>query len=229
MLSRIQEMDDRGLTVVRPLEKRLVGTCRDFSTLLCAILRYQSIPARARCGFGAYFTPGQYEDHWVCEYWNVDKQRWVMVDAQLDKIQRSALQIAFDPCDVPSDEFLTGGKAWQMCRAGHAGPDRFGIFDMHGLWFVRGNLVRDMASLNKNELLPWDTWGIIESRDDDLSHEDMALLDHVAALTVSDDCAFPEVRSIYESDTRLRVSSIIRSYTTKGVQTVDLTGRGTYD
>jgi hypothetical protein len=46
------------------LAKRLVGNCRDFSTMLCAMLRHQGVPARARCGFGAYFLPNHYEDHW---------------------------------------------------------------------------------------------------------------------------------------------------------------------
>jgi hypothetical protein len=31
--------------------------------------------------------------------------------------------------------------------SGQADPDTFGIFDMHGLWFVRVDFVRDVASL----------------------------------------------------------------------------------
>jgi hypothetical protein len=188
MLARIREMDDRPLTVGRSLEKKLVGNCRDFSVLLCAILRHRAVPARARCGFGAYFTPGMYEDHWVCEYWNADEDRWVLVDAQLDALQREVLEIPFDPCDVPRDQFLVGGKAWRMCRAGEADPEKFGIFDMHGLWFIRGDLVRDLLALNKIEILPWD----------------FALLDRVAELTLVDAPPFAEVRAIYEGDARLR-------------------------
>jgi hypothetical protein len=204
-LRRLRELDNRPLTVARPFEKRLVGNCRDFSTLLCAILRNQGVPARARCGFATYFLPDHYEDHWVCEYWKTDEQRWVMVDAQLDELQRQALHIKFDPCDVPSDQFLTAGKAWLMCRAGQADPDRFGIFDMHGMWFIRGDLVRDLLSLNKIEILPWDGWGIIARQDQDLSAEDMVLLDHIAALTLADNESFAEVRSVYENDARLRM------------------------
>ena len=37
-LERIVELDNRPLTMARSLEKRLVGNCRDFSTLLCAML-----------------------------------------------------------------------------------------------------------------------------------------------------------------------------------------------
>jgi hypothetical protein len=203
MLARIQGMDDRPLTVERPLERKLVGNCRDFSVLLCAMLRHRGVPARARCGFGAYFTPGMYEDHWVCEYWNADEDRWVMVDAQLDALQREVLGIRFDPCDVPRDQFLVGGKAWRMCRAGGADPEKFGIFDMHGLWFIRGDLVRDLLALNKIEVLPWDGWGVISKSEDDLSPDDVVLLDRIAELTFVDAPPFAEVRAIYEGDARL--------------------------
>jgi hypothetical protein len=205
MLARIRAMDDRPLTLARPLEKQLVGNCRDFSVMLCAMLRHQGVPARARCGFGAYFLPNHYEDHWVCEYWKADEARWVLVDAQLDGFQRQALGISFNPHDVPRDQFLVGGKAWHMCRAGEADPDSFGIFDMHGMGFIRGDLVRDLLALNKIEILPWDGWGVMAKWDEQLSPDDVALLDRIAELTLVDDPAFAEVRAIYEEDARLRM------------------------
>jgi hypothetical protein len=204
-LVRIQELDDRPLTVERPLESKLVGNCRDFSVFLCAMLQHQGVPARARCGFGAYFLPDWFEDHWVCEYWKEDEGRWVLVDAQLDVFQREALHISFDPLDVPRDQFLVGGKAWQMCRAGRADPDRFGIFDMHGLWFIRGDLRRDLLALNKIEILPWDGWGLIAKEEQALTDDDYRLLDRVARLTLAGDEAFGEVRSVYQQDERLRM------------------------
>ena len=206
-LARMLELDDRPLTIARPLEKKLVGNCRDFSTLLCAILRHQGVPARARCGFAAYFMPNHFKDHWVCEYWQADEQRWVMVDAQLDAFQRDALQIQFDPLDLPPGAFLTGGRAWLMCRAGQADPDQFGIFDMHGLWFVRGDLVRDFLSLNKIEILPWDGWGLIYKDEAQVTEDDRKFLDRIATLTLDADAAFADVRSICENDDRLRMPS----------------------
>ncbi len=70
---------------------------------------------------------------------------------QLDAFQCAELKIAFDPLDVPRDQFIVGGQAWKLCRSGQADPDQFGIFDMHGLWFVRGDFLRDVAALNKTE------------------------------------------------------------------------------
>ena len=221
-LARMIELDACPLTNPRPLDRKLVGNCRDFSLMLASILRYQGVPARARCGFGAYFLPNHYEDHWVCEYWNADQQRWVLVDAQLDAFQCEQMHVPFNPLDVPRDQFIVGGKAWQMCRGGQANPDHFGIFDMHGLGFVRGDFIRDVASLNKMELLPWDCWGIIETPDEALSPADLAFLDHLAELTCGDVPDFDAVRSLYENDPRLHVNGTIHSYTQSGMQSVEI-------
>jgi hypothetical protein len=218
MLARIRAVDDRLLTIPRAPEKRWVGNCRDFSVFLCTLLRHQGVPARARCGFGTYFLPEHYEDHWVCEYWNADVQRWVMVDAQLDDLQVKTLGIDFDPCDVPPDRFIVGGKAWQMCRTGEADPDQFGIFDMHGQWFVQGNLARDLASLNKVEVKPWDCW---EATNPEGGEELLSLLDQAAALYPAGNDLFPQLRALYE-ETRLRVPPVITSFYNGTPQEVDI-------
>jgi hypothetical protein len=207
-LARILERDPRPLTAARPLEQKLVGNCRDFSVMMCAMLRHQGVPARARCGFGTYFLPDHYEDHWVCEYWNTDENRWVMVDAQLDAFQCEKLGIRFDPLDVPRDQFVIGGKAWQMCRAGEADPDKFGIFEWHGIWFVRGDLIRDFLALNKVEILPWDGgWGYLEKYGEEATEENLAadIMDHIATLTLSGNEVFAEIRAMYENDSRFHV------------------------
>lgn len=203
-LARILELDPRPLSEPRPLERRLVGNCRDFSLLLSAMLRHRGVPARARCGFGTYFQPNHYEDHWVVEYWHDAEGRWVWVDAQLDEFQRRALSLDFDPLDMPPGRFVTGGEAWQLCRSGRADPDSFGIWGMHGLWFVAGDLVRDFLALNKLEVLPWDGWGLMRGPDDSYSAHDLALLDHIAALALAPDANLAELRALYAGEPRLR-------------------------
>lgn len=221
ILEKIQRIDGGPITESRPLDKRFVGNCRTFSVLLTAMLRSQGIPARARCGFGRYFTKGWFEDHWVCEYWNQDQSRWIMVDAQLDEFQCRALKVKFDPLDVPRDRFIVGGKAWLSCRNDETHPDKFGIFDMRGLWFIRGNLVRDVASLNKVELLPWDGWGLIDHEDSDISSEELTFLDNVALMTF-DKVDFFGIQEAYETSEGLAVPQVINSYTQSGLLRIDL-------
>jgi hypothetical protein len=203
MLARLVELDDRPLTVARDFDHKLIGNCRDHTTLLCAILRQQGVPARARCGFGAYFNPGTYEDHWVGEYWNADQQRWIMVDAQLDQFQRDGLKITFDPLDVPPDQFIIGGRAWRMIRSGEVAPEMFGIFDWRGQWFAQNDLVRDFLALNKIELLPWDGWGLMAGPEDVVTSADLTLLDRIAALTIEPDATFDDLQAMYARDPRL--------------------------
>ena len=206
MLERIAAHDARPLVSPRPTGGRLVCVCRHFTLLLVAMLRAQGVPARARCGFGAYFEKGKFFDHWVTEYWNDAQGRWVLVDAQIDELQRELFKIEIDMLDVPRDQFLVAGDAWQLCRTGKADPRAFGILDMFGLWFIASNVVRDLASLNNREMLPWDTWGIMTREDKDL---DIALLDRLAALTREPDAHFDELRAVYETDKRLHVPEIV--------------------
>lgn len=212
MLERIYELDDRPLAITRDPAHRMPAVCRHFSVLLTAILRAHGVAARPRCGFGAYFNAGKFEDHWVCEYWNTKRSRWVLVDAQMDAVQRKAFNLTFDPLDVPRDAFVIAGDAWQMCRSGRADPKHFGLSmipGLHGLWFIAGNVVRDLASLNRVDALPWDVWGLMEMGDDALAEEIRTLLDKVAALTMGGDAAFPEIRTLYETDDRLRVPQTV--------------------
>jgi hypothetical protein len=211
MLTRIHELDSRPITSARDVGHRLPSVCRHFSLMLSSILHAQGVPARPRCGFGAYFTSGKFEDHWVCEYWNAGENRWILVDAQLDAIQRKALNINFNPLDVSRDRFIIAGDAWQKCRTGGADPNNYGLTHVHlqGLWFIAGNVLRDLASLNRMEMLPWDVWGAMDANDDALTGERKALLDRIAALTLAGDDKFAEVRAIYDSDGRLRVPPVV--------------------
>jgi hypothetical protein len=221
-LARTFELDPSPLSVARPLEKRIVGNCRDFSLSLASLLQAQGVPARPRCGFGAYFMPEHYEDHWVCEYWNEAEARWVLVDAQLDELQKDVLGISFDTLDVPRDQFLVGGAAWKLCRSGQADPNQFGIFDLLGIDFVKGNLIRDVAALNKVELLPWDCWGLILAETASLPPDDLSLLDRLADLTQCDVPDFETVCRLYESEPRLRVGESIQSFVNGRLELVTL-------
>src|SRR5512138_428586 len=221
-LTHTLKLDPSPLTTPRPVEKKIVGNCRDFSTTLASMLQSKGIPARPRCGFAVYFEPGLYIDHWVCEYWNEAEQRWRLVDAQLDSFQREALKIPFNTLDVPRDQFVVGAAAWKLCRGGQADPAKFGIFDMNGIDFVKGDFIRDVAALNKVELLPWDCWGMILTEAAALPPDDLSMLDRLADLTYQDVPDFEAVRQLYESDPRLRVGELITSFVNGNPQMIAL-------
>jgi hypothetical protein len=175
------------------------------------MLRAKGVPSRARVGFGRYFGRDGFEDHWVCEYWNRQLEKWTLVDAQMDEKWRARLGLRIDPTDVPRDQFLVSSDGWNLCRAHRADPSAFGISfaGLHGLWFVANNLLRDLAALNKMEMLPWDAWGGHLQPNQELKGSDLALFDRVAELTHDPDSSFEELRRTYEEDPRCRVPPMV--------------------
>ena len=86
MLDRLLELGPETLERPRPPERRLVGNCRASTVLACGLLREAGVPARARCGFSAYFTSPILGDHWVVEYWSAERPGWRLMDAELDEL-----------------------------------------------------------------------------------------------------------------------------------------------
>jgi hypothetical protein len=217
---------------------RVIACCREFSTMLCGILRAKGIPARARCGFAPYLAKeGFYEDHWMCEAWNGTS--WQRVDPQIDSFQLKVFHdyakehselgadyremlMEFDPQNLKPGDFMIAGEAWQKCRSGDLSPNTFGIgVDLskyglrspYGLWFIRGNLIRDFLALNKIELLPfveglektkiyWDDWTMMQP-DAIISDEDMTLLDKISELTSNPDENLQEIQQLYTNSKQL--------------------------
>ena len=207
LLAIARALDAAPLDETRPPGRRVGARCHTFSKLTVAFLRAAGVPARARCGFGAYFRPGWYEDHWVAEYWHATRSRWQMVDAQLDATWRKMLDFNGDPSAITATEFVTAGAAWQAWRRGDLDAARCGLsgIDEHGAHWIAGNLRLDFASLNKVEMLPWDLWGAHWEPVARPTDAQLTFFDGVAALTADADGRFHEVRERYETDEQLHV------------------------
>lgn len=210
LLAQITARDDRPLTTAREPAGRLPANCRHFTVLTVAALRAQGRPARARCGFGAYFGTGTFEDHWVCESWDPEQRRWRLVDAQIDDVQLGWFPIDFDLTDVPRDQFLVAGQAWQQVRAGQADPDKFGLslINETGDWWIAANLMRDASALLNLELLPWDVWGAMPEPETPIGTDLAALFDRLAVLTQAPDESHAELAALCADD-RLRVPAAV--------------------
>jgi hypothetical protein len=77
-------------------------------------------------------------------------------------------------------------------RRGEIDAARFGVYGT-GNWGpaeIRGNAVKDLAALNKVEMLPWDEWGRMTAAYRGETGEDYdELLDEIAAVCAADDPA----------------------------------------
>jgi Transglutaminase-like superfamily len=217
MLETLLEMDDRPLAEPRPFVNRLAERCHHYALLFVAMLRHKGFPARARGGFGAYFNAPKFEDHWVAEYWDSARQRWIRADAKLDDVWLSKLPPLRAPLDLSAEDFVDAAAAWRRCREKGAAPDLYGIsfVPLHGLWFIAGSLIRDTAALNKDEMLPWDSWGAQPKPNAQLGQEEMVLFDNLAKLTGDPDRQFAALRALYRSDDRVRVTDKVHNALTE--------------
>ncbi|MCA0157115.1 transglutaminase-like domain-containing protein [Tsukamurella sp. M9C] len=194
VIARLQGLDSRSLAEFREPLLRVVGTCRHFAVLACALLRYRGIAARVRCGFATYFEHDRAVDHWIVEYRVADNRRWVRLDPEI-----LGQKVVGNPDDLADGQFLSGCEAWMAYRRGAIDASRFGV---HGTanWGpaeIRGNVVKDLAALNKVEMLPWDEWGrMTEAYDGETGPDYDSLLDEIADACASEDAT--AVASIYE-------------------------------
>jgi hypothetical protein len=187
-------------------ENKIISICRDFSVVAAALCREAGIPARARCGFASYFEKDKYVDHWVLEYWNEEKKKWIMVDAQLDGLQQRALKLPFDPLDVSEDYFITGPRAWLLCREGGFNPELFGIFKWWGYDYLRCNLILDANSLLKVSMHPWDMWAGYKSLPiEEWTEKDYKIMDELSTLSLKVDNNFEALNKYVQTNDKIKV------------------------
>jgi hypothetical protein len=109
--------------------------------------------------------------------------------------------LSVSPADLQPGEFLTGGEAWAAHRTGRIDATQFGVYGTEnwGPAEIRGNAIRDLAALNKVEMLPWDEWGRMEaSYREQTGAEYDELMDRIAAVTAADDAG--AVADLYRTE-----------------------------
>jgi hypothetical protein len=78
-----------------------------------------------------------------------------------------------------------------------------------GRLVVRSNVIRDLAALNKIELLPWDAWGLAEDWSQINTEPDNLVIDSLAATCASEDLTQAQHRF---TDDRFAVPETITSF-----------------
>lgn len=204
MLERLVVLDPTPLSVLRSPEQRLVGICRDFAVVMVSILRHQGIPARLRIGFSGYFRSQRprYWDHRLTEYWDERLGHWVLIDPQIDEVQRKVLGRQIDTLNITQDSpFLLAGEVWRKCRAGQADPSEFGDSpDDIGMPPIRYALLHDFDALNKVELVGFDAWhDLIGKPESEVTEAEKKLLDEIAELTTDVDARFGGLQTLYQT------------------------------
>ncbi|MHC4538340.1 MAG: transglutaminase [Planctomycetota bacterium] len=143
MLAGFVSYDPNGLVFTRKPQHRLVLSCRFYSILLASILKHRDIPTRCRYGFGRYISTDKDMRvcHVICEVWNKEQQRWMLVDPILGMI------------DFPAHQFEYATQSWQRLRQGKVNPEKYGVAGMTGNYHILDMLCHDMAAVLGEELL----------------------------------------------------------------------------
>ena len=190
----------------REIKDKIHCTCRSQAILLVAILKAKGIPARARSGFAGYCkNDGSYWDHWITEYFDEIRRKWILVDAD-----ECCDNIDFDPFDIPREKFLFGGKAWlgmrkkefqekEICYASN--PVTMGLKGA-----IRG-LFYDFHCLMNDEIIFLHMPSYIREKNFELSEEEYQELDELAEFMLNPDENFDKLQEIWENKIKFRIMS----------------------
>ena len=136
ILEGLLTYDSTGLTNERKPEDRLVLGCRHNAILLASILKYRGIPARVRSGHVSYLIPDFHTSHTICEVWNEDDKRWMLVDPSTGRI------------DFNRELFDFSNELWLKLQKKEVDPDHYGLPGRYpGYISIVGKICPDLASI----------------------------------------------------------------------------------
>lgn len=213
IFSEIYRRDERGFYIGRPIEKRLILTCRYISVLTSAILKANGIPCRSRAGWAKYFRENKCLYHWVNEYWNEDEKRWVMFDLddlydedsmEFDLYQKN--NISKEYLDLGENQFYTAGVAWLNYRKDKHSIDNFVyspssdmqkevmkylFLDFMNIMNFEANYKFIPMAFNKNS--------------NELTQKELGEIDALATLMLDVDKNFDKLKQLYENTPKYRM------------------------
>ena len=190
------------------MEDKIHVTCRGEAILLASTLKAKGYSARVRSGFAPYIEyDGVAYDHWITEYYDYNKKRWVLVDADEHCINKD---IKFDLNDIPRNKFIFGAEAYLGIRNGkYKTEEIYYASDPATLGLkaaIRG-LFYDFHSLMNNEIIFLHQPKYIQKKNFELSESEYKELDILATLMLDPDKNFDELLRIWNTETKFRIMS----------------------
>lgn len=213
MLSELLRRDS-NFTINRKIEDKIHVCCREQAILLASILKAKGFSSRVRSGFAKYICIGNEEagDHWITEYYDEKKQKWILVDADMyyDKETLIEYGVDFNLLDIPHDKFIFGAEAYLGLRNKKlkdneiyyaSSPKTYGIkASLHGLFY-------DFHSLMNNEIIFLQLPKYILDKNLNLTEEELKELDELATLMLDPDKNFDKLIDIWNTNEKLRILS----------------------
>jgi hypothetical protein len=187
MLSELVKRNPKGLVDERSPKERLRLSCRFHSLLLASILKSRGIPTRVRVGFADYLSPpgyGKSIDHWICEVWDKNREKWILVDPDLCRV------------DFDRSEFHFAGDVWRKVRASKDNPERYGSVRWWGMDYIKANVLHDLYCVMNNELIYWEGPAHARKNVSAFDDGDYAILDILSSLLSDVDRNIDAIRAL---------------------------------
>lgn len=207
-ISMISELlrKDKNYDKNRKAENKIHVTCRGEAILLTATLKAKGYSARVRSGFAPYIKyNGVNYDHWITEYFDEKKDRWVLVDADEHCPDH---EMGFDLNDIPRDKFIFGAEAYLGIRNNKYKDDEIyyaSVPPTFGLKASLRSLFYDFHSLMNDEIIFLHLPKYIVDKNFELNEEEYVELDNLAKLMLDPDTNFEKLLEIWNNNLKFRI------------------------
>lgn len=192
----------------RKAENKIHVTCRGEAILLASILKAKGYSARVRSGFAPYIKcNGVAYDHWITEYYDENKKRWVLVDADESCPD---YEMEFDINDIPRDKFIFGAEAYLGIRNNEYKTEEIYYASdpaTLGLKAAIRGLFYDFHSIMNDEIIFLHMPKYIQDKNFELNEEEYKELDELATLMLDVDSNFNKLLEIWNSKSKFRIMS----------------------
>ena len=207
MLHGLLSYDSLGLICNRlPAERLLLG-CRHNAILLASILKYRGVPARIRTGHVNYLRPGFKISHTICEVWNDNDKRWMLVDPSTNMI------------DFSREKFEFSNELWLKMQNKEIDLKQYGFPGRYtGLVSILGKISPDLAAILGTEYPVYRYAPILDyafQKDQQLSAEHIEILNRISELMKSIDASsISKLRDIYNNTPEIQITKSFYPVTT---------------
>ena len=207
MLSELLRRDN-NYNNQRKAENKIHVTCRGQAILLAATLKAKGYSARVRSGFSPYIKyDGVNYDHWITEYFDENKNRWILVDADEHCPDH---EMGFDLNDIPRDKFIFGAEAYLGMRNKKYKAEEIYYSSNPATLGLKASircLFYDFHSLMNDEIIFLHLPKYIQEKNFELSEEEYIELDKLAELLLDPDKNFDELKYIWKNKLQFRIMS----------------------
>lgn len=204
ILEGLLSYDSSGIVIDRKPEDRLILICRHNSILLASILKSRGVPARVRYGHATYLIPDFHTSHAVCEVWNGNEERWMLVDPSMDMV------------DFSQDKFDFSNDAWLQLQKGEIESNLYGIPHRYsGMVSIVAKLCVDLASILGTEHTITQYPPILDfafEKDKQLTAENIEMLNRISEIMKSIDADnISNLQEIYSNTPELQITKSFKS------------------